>query len=141
EIRRPHERANLASRAVCIIHPARTADELAAVTEQLRDALEGEDFTVVGVLAVPRAVHNDKWYLQDTLVLPREAAHAVILDAGTSTGRTIEQLMDFAATEHIGAITGIVLLNGLDDTDAVRLQHIARVRRSRGMGDLGSNAA
>lgn len=118
---------------VCLLYPEGTADDVRSVAERIAEELWRNDGTVVGVVAVPRATYNGHWWLPQLLRLPPNTRHAVIVDAGASSGHTLQQMIRLAAhNDGVDAITGILLVNGLGDSDALNLQQIASVRRTRG---------
>jgi hypothetical protein len=137
EIEKRHRRPDLAGTTVGILYPAATADDLREAATLLRKALcnVGLDLPE-GPVAVPRAAHATNWQLSGSVVFPA-VRHAVILDSGASTGRTVQQLVGLAADMGVSMITVVLLLNGMSDSDAVNLQRITTVHRSTGQPPSG----
>ncbi|GAA0382898.1 hypothetical protein GCM10009541_26880 [Micromonospora gifhornensis] len=128
EIERRHREAfGETSARVTILFPEGTADDLSVTADQMRRALPAT--MRAEVASVPRAAHTANWQLPGSAALPT-VEHALILDSGASSGRTVQQLVGLAADKGAVTITVILLINGLGDSDAVNLQRIARVRRS-----------
>ncbi|MEU6024260.1 hypothetical protein [Micromonospora sp. NPDC047134] len=126
-----HHRAKFDQRKarISVLYPEGTADDLTAVAWLVRDALRDAGLQVDDPVPVPRAAHAANWQLPESVSLPT-VEHAVILDSGANSGRTIRQLIGLAADKESLAITVVLLLNGQSDGDAVNLQRIAKLRRS-----------
>jgi hypothetical protein len=112
---------------ICILLPSRTRDSIEHVAQLLEEALSLAGLKVLGVHQVPRAVGNGEWVYPLSLRLPDQAAHIVILDAGSRNGRTLRQLVRVASTARVRAITAMVLANGMDEADAIALQQTRTV--------------
>ncbi|MET7970910.1 hypothetical protein [Micromonospora sp. NPDC005305] len=128
EIRRRHREAfGKASARVTILFPEGTADDLTVTADQMKQALPAA--MRAEAVSVPRAAHTANWQLPGSAALPT-VEHALILDSGASSGRTVQQLVGLAADKGAVTITVVLLVSGLSDSDAVNLQRIARVRRA-----------
>ncbi|GAB1690587.1 hypothetical protein [Krasilnikovia sp. M28-CT-15] len=133
---RHRESFGTADAAACLLFPAGTADDLTTTADWLHAALTTADLNLARPVAVPRAAHAGNWQLTGSVNLP-PVKHAVILDSGSSSGHTVQQLVGLAADNDAVIITVVLLLNGMSDSDAVNLQRIATVRRSIQESTLG----
>lgn len=112
---------------MCIAYPAETTDNIADVARGLGAALAGTcGIEAPKVVPIARAVLGTHWLLPASVPL-LDAEHIVVLDSATGTGRTIQQMLRVAAAPHVRLITCIVLLNGLDELDALALQQITTI--------------
>ncbi|RZU48792.1 hypothetical protein EV385_0516 [Krasilnikovia cinnamomea] len=125
--------------AACLLFPAGTADDLTTTADWLHAALTTAGLNLARPIAVPRAAHAGNWQLTGSVNLP-PVKHAVILDSGSSSGHTVQQLVGLAADNDAVTITVVLLLNGMSDSDAVNLQRMATVRRSVRESTLGPAA-
>ncbi|KAB1913584.1 STAS domain-containing protein [Micromonospora sp. AMSO31t] len=116
--------------AACVLYPEGTLDDLPRVAEALGAALVRAGIPVIATLGIPRAPVGEWWWYPGSVSLPAEARHAVIVDAGAGSARTIGHLQRIAATGGIAAITGFLLLNGLTGDDALVLHQTRTVSRS-----------
>jgi hypothetical protein len=124
--------ARAADAPLCLLYPEGTTDDLRAVTKELFDMLAHKGVKVEMPVAVPRATYVSRWWLPRLLLLPSGTRHAVFIDSGASSGHTIQQSIRLSAYNEVEAITGILLLNGLSDSEALNLQQVAAVRRPHG---------
>jgi orotate phosphoribosyltransferase-like protein len=126
--------------AVCILFPYQTTDDISGVARLAGDALAADGIAVVGVLPVPRAPLGTKWLFPGSIPLHDKARHIVVIDSGTGTGHSVQQMIRIAAARGIRLITVILLLNGLSDLDALALAQIRVVRASGPQGGPGESA-
>jgi hypothetical protein len=117
---------------LCLLYPEPTADDLPEVARQLKTRLEATGAENVEIVAVPHAAHGRHWHLPAALPLDPELRHVTILDSAASTGHTMRQLIRLAVDNNVNAVTGILLLNGLSDSEALAFQQVATMRRSTG---------
>ncbi|MEU4477682.1 hypothetical protein AB0F68_06360 [Micromonospora sp. NPDC023966] len=116
--------------AACVLYPEGTLDDLPRVAEALGAALVRAHIPVIATLGIPRAPVGEWWWYPGSVTLPAGARHAVIVDAGAGSARTIGHLQRIAATGDIAAISGFLLLNGLTGDDALVLHQTTTVARS-----------
>jgi orotate phosphoribosyltransferase len=121
--------ADAASAPICILYPTETGGDLEQVAHRLREILQRNDMQTTDVVPVPRAALGTQWLYPPSVPVPPAARHIVFVDAASGTGRSAHQLIRLAATSHVEAITGVILLNGLRDLDARALQHVRMVAR------------
>ncbi len=140
EIKRRHsESFDTEGATACVLFPEGTADDLTTAARRLQKALIKAGLELDDPVAVPRAAHAANWQLPGSVSLP-PVKHAIVLDSGASSGRTVQQLVGLAADSDVVTITVVLLLNGMSDGDAVNLQRIATVRRSDPESSFGSAA-
>lgn len=129
---------NAGTAAACVLYPEGTLDDLPRVAEALSAALGLAGIEVVATLGIPRAPVGEWWWYPGSVKLPAAARHAVIIDAGAGSARTIGHLQRIAATGSIDAISGFLLLNGLTGDDALVLHQTTTVSRSNGRSSRAS---
>lgn len=116
---------------VCIAYPAETTDNIAEVARDLADAVATQSrLRPPEVVPIPRAVLGTHWLLPASVTFSA-AQHVVMLDSATGSGRTIQQMLRVAAAPDVRLITCIILLNGLDDLDALAFQQITAMSAPR----------
>jgi hypothetical protein len=112
---------------LCVVYPSDTTDDIAEVARGLTAALDSAGLADrAEAVAIPRAALGTHWLFPALVSLP-DAEHVVLLDSSTGTGRTIQQMLRVAAAPGVRMITGIILLNGLEDLDALALQQVATI--------------
>ncbi|AXO36972.1 hypothetical protein MicB006_4709 [Micromonospora sp. B006] len=117
---------------VCVLYPEGTVDDLPQVAAIVATALNRAGVPVVAMLGVPRAPLGERWWYPGSVKLPAGARHAVIIDAGAGSTRTIGHLQRIATSGGIAAISGFLLLNGLPHDDALVLHQPSTISRARG---------
>jgi hypothetical protein len=122
-------RADAPNAPICILYPTETVDDLEQVARGLHEVLRNSSLRTTGVLPAQRAVLGTQWMFPPSVPMPSTARHIVFVDGSSHAGRTVQQLIRLAATSHAEAITGVILLNGLTDLDALALQQIRTVAR------------
>ncbi|WP_203741837.1 hypothetical protein [Actinoplanes cyaneus] len=128
------------SAKVTVLYPEGTADDLTVIAERLRQELakagsrpglaEVDLDVSETIVPVPRAAYAEHWQLPGSSMALTMGRHAVVIDSGSSSGRTVRHLVGLAADNDVTTITVVLLLNGMSDGDAVNLQRTGTVRRS-----------
>jgi hypothetical protein len=119
--RRTLDVAELARCPVVILYPGRTGDNISDVANLLAVSLRAAAIPVENTIQVPRAVFDGRWTFPASITLPDRPLHAVLLDPVCRSGQTTRQLIRLAAVPQVHSITSFVLLNGLNDAEALTL--------------------
>jgi predicted regulator of Ras-like GTPase activity (Roadblock/LC7/MglB family) len=112
---------------VVVMYPNKTRDNMGEVARMLADALSAAKVPVEGTIRVPRAAFGGRWTFPSAIALPQRPLHAVVMDPVCRSGQTTRQLIRLAAVPQVHSITSFILLNGLNEAEALALHQQASV--------------
>jgi hypothetical protein len=108
---------NAALDTVQIWHPESEGNYAGMLANRLRDRLLANRFRAVPVRRVPRGVAADRWAFPSTLGNDCQGQPVVIVDWGTVSTTSVQQMIRLAASAGAASIIAITLLNQIPDQD------------------------
>ena len=114
---------------ICILYPGGTSDQLADVAQGLATELKRQFVSVDPIVNIGRGTLGSRWMFPVSIEPLSASPHVVILDSGTTSGHSVQQLTRLALAAGASAVTAIVLLDALSEADALALQQVRALGR------------